>query len=80
MWLSKRLRLARARQHVYGGKSCFILALSFQKLVQIHMDVFIQKHTKKLSRDNAFHNSSFSIEKNITETFGSWIDYRTKML
>ena len=30
----------------YGGKSCFILPKPFQKLVQIHTGVFIQKHTR----------------------------------
>jgi len=32
----------------YGEKSCFALPKPFQKLVQIHTGVFIQKHIRKL--------------------------------
>ena len=75
MWLSKPLQLnpRSATSSLYGRKSCFILPKPFQKLVQIHTNVFIQKHIRQLWWDNAFHNSSFSIEI-FTDTFGSWID------
>jgi len=74
MWLSKLLQLSpRSAASIWWEKLLYT-SKTISKLVQIHTDVFIQKHIRKLWWDNSFHNSSVSVEKIFTDTFGSWID------